>query len=425
MKDWRRERWRKLFLRESTQQTVTWLLMQRGVRDYCIRIADDDGTVATVREDQDPVEAFVDALGAKARERDLALESVAGLLEDGFLAFEDGRVFVVNLPAAQSGAGAPSALSDQEQPEERAPDARTKAAERARRYRQNLKNRGAGDNGERDGSSRPVTEERHAPSRSITLGRHAPSRSTVTVPSVTVSRGNSQKEASESLLDQKDQREKPEQPDQSAHAGRDAKRDEGRDGKRDGQSVTERDVTREPTNLAEALALPITPRAKWIADGPGAARADWMQPHLWPEITAVADALAAATGKPSHGRLSSYGRDAGVRALVEAYATGWKQEELVRAVGFVVRSEWWTKDRATRGLSSLSPEVIRRAVAASEVAAPAKRPDLARAPVKTLEEQGFVPPPPGLLEELGLRPGTSPRDAVAAIVAGVAPAVVK
>lgn len=175
---------------------------------------------------------------------------------------------------------------------------------------------------------------------------------------------------------------------------------------------------KEPTNLQESLELPIAERAHWIADGPGAVRADWMQPHLWPEVKAVAEALANATGKPSHARLSSYGRDAGVKALVEAFATGWSQAELERAVVFVVRSDWWTKDRATRGLSSLSQEVIRRAITASEHVTSARRPELSRAPRRTPEEMGCVPPPPGLLEGLGLPAHATPIDAVAAIVGG-------
>jgi hypothetical protein len=40
MKDWSKERWRKLYLREALEQRL-WSVMARGLRDYLIRLAED------------------------------------------------------------------------------------------------------------------------------------------------------------------------------------------------------------------------------------------------------------------------------------------------------------------------------------------------------------------------------------------------
>ena len=54
MKDWSKERWRKLYLREALDQRP-WSVMARGLRDYLIRLAEDDG--ALIRAADEPVEA--------------------------------------------------------------------------------------------------------------------------------------------------------------------------------------------------------------------------------------------------------------------------------------------------------------------------------------------------------------------------------
>ncbi len=65
MKDWSKERWRKLYLRESLEQRL-WSVMARGLRDYLIRLAEDDGTL--IRDDDDPEGALLKALGAHPEE---------------------------------------------------------------------------------------------------------------------------------------------------------------------------------------------------------------------------------------------------------------------------------------------------------------------------------------------------------------------
>jgi len=48
MKDWAKERWRKLYLREALDQRL-WSVMARGLRDYLIRLAEDDGPSSATR----------------------------------------------------------------------------------------------------------------------------------------------------------------------------------------------------------------------------------------------------------------------------------------------------------------------------------------------------------------------------------------
>lgn len=109
---------------------------------------------------------------------------------------------------------------------------------------------------------------------------------------------------------------------------------------------------RRPSNLSEALAIPIRERAELLERDP--LLADLVQAQLWPEVQAIASALGAP-------KLGAYGRDSGVRAVVELYAAGFEQTELETAANALPSHDWWRRER--RGLSSLSPEVVRRALA--------------------------------------------------------------
>lgn len=111
-------------------------------------------------------------------------------------------------------------------------------------------------------------------------------------------------------------------------------------------------------NLGEALKLPIEERSKLLRED--ASMAPWVRPHEWPEIGEVASALAASSGDRTLARLSSYNADAGVRAVVELFASGYTLKELVDVAENLPKTGYWTQ--ASRGLSSLSPEVVRRAI---------------------------------------------------------------
>lgn len=82
-------------------------------------------------------------------------------------------------------------------------------------------------------------------------------------------------------------------------------------------------------------------------------------PERWPEVLSVAQAFARAAALPEQ-RLGQYGRDPGVRALVDLYAAGFTQLELERVAALVPKQPWWSASSRRLGLSSLSIEVVRR-----------------------------------------------------------------
>jgi hypothetical protein len=84
-------------------------------------------------------------------------------------------------------------------------------------------------------------------------------------------------------------------------------------------------------------------------------RAQFVEPHKWPEVVSVANSLAGRVA-----RLGQYHRDTGVRAVVELYAAGYSEEELLKCAKSLPEAEWWKAGNSTKGLSSMSPEVVRR-----------------------------------------------------------------
>lgn len=85
---------------------------------------------------------------------------------------------------------------------------------------------------------------------------------------------------------------------------------------------------------------------------------DWCEPHKWPEVSALARRFTGALGL-ANPRLALYGRDSGVRALVLLLAT-FSVEELERAATRASMDDWLRTN--SRGLSSLSVEVVRRLI---------------------------------------------------------------
>lgn len=112
-----------------------------------------------------------------------------------------------------------------------------------------------------------------------------------------------------------------------------------------------------PSNLEEALKLPIAERAKLCTDEPS--RAEWLEPESWPEVRAVAEALAESLRQPS---VLGGWRDRGVQAVVALFAAGLTPEQAVAAARTAKTDPWWQGGK--RGLSSLTPEVARRALMA-------------------------------------------------------------
>ncbi len=321
MKNFERERWRKLFIRENAQQRAIWPLMQRGIRDYCVRLADDDGTLAIVLRCGDPVEAVLSVLGAHPAEQEHARAAVAGLLEDGFLLAEDGRVSVARLAEAQGEGSEPGAF-ERASATAAGPPAPLSAAERARRYRAEQRRK---RDATRDEASRSTVTERHETTRD------APSQD-----SVTVSRGNSQKEASEALLDsQKSQTNQT----NSATGERDA---------RDAVSVTVRDASpvtgaRDIQALAAAyLRDEFTGRNGGIGGGVA---------ENWPEVLSVFSTAAEAWGNPITIRGGL--KDPRLKFTLERFAEGFTVERLQQAVRRAHFADYIANNQANQTLQTV------------------------------------------------------------------------
>lgn len=122
-----------------------------------------------------------------------------------------------------------------------------------------------------------------------------------------------------------------------------------------------------PSTLEQALALPVCARAEALERDKH--MASWVLPHRWPEVAAVSDALTESAGQPQR-RLGAYERDAGVRAVVALYAMGYTPGLLVAVARGVPTRKWWQQDGASRGLSSLTPEVVARELAVNPLAQP-------------------------------------------------------
>lgn len=112
-----------------------------------------------------------------------------------------------------------------------------------------------------------------------------------------------------------------------------------------------------PTNITEALALPIHWRARALVTQP--LNAQWANPQDWPENIAALRAFEGATGTR---RGFSGPTDRGLATIAGFYAAELTQEQVCAGIVAVVESDWWRKDGASRGLTSISIEVLNRAL---------------------------------------------------------------
>jgi len=380
MKDWSKERWRKLYLRESIEQRL-WSVMARGLRDYLIRLAEDDG--ALIRDSAEPVEDLLRALGAHAGEADWVRAAIELLRRDGFLGGNERSLFVRNLPAAQ--AWEPRAAPTAGEPPTKLTST-SSSNERVRQFRerQRLVDRSAsapfesgastpadalqpGNSGASDSVTSAVTDAVTSPVTGVTGNVSL----AVTSP-VTSSRGSRNLKSSESFLDlQKDKQRDPHPSSTrassvtstvtSAVTGVTSSVTSGvSSGGRRGDRADDDEDENESYSRADreqAVENSVHARAIEVRDHPEVAAVS--HPERWPEVQSVAQAFSRAAGLAEQ-RLGQYGRDPGVRALVDLYAAGFTQAELERVVAIVPKLQWWRASNRRLGLSSLSIEVVRR-----------------------------------------------------------------
>jgi len=96
--DFRRESWRKLYLRENLDQQG-WPLFARGLRDLLIRLARDDGTL--IAHTSAPADDLASTLKADEAEAPQAVVAAGLMLEDGYLSHERGRLFITRFEEGQ------------------------------------------------------------------------------------------------------------------------------------------------------------------------------------------------------------------------------------------------------------------------------------------------------------------------------------
>jgi hypothetical protein len=335
-RDWRKERWRRQHIREPLQERL-WSVVARGLREYLRMLAEDDGTL--IGRADDPITALLKVLNPEAAELELVRAAIATLLRDGFLQIERDSLWISSFAESQA--------SETREPEDVHRSTAASALAGSRPAQTSTK---------RVQDFRKRQRERNADGVSAGVSRRVSAAvETVSVPvpvSVSFSRDDDQ-------VDPSQQRDiqKYTQTDLPLHAHGSAqnvspsvscvpRRDD--DGNGSGWSES---------RIQQTLALPVQSRATLVLDHPGLARV--LKPHQWPEVLAVAAALANAEGQ-SEPLLSNYERDAGVRNLVALFATGVTVAELKVVASTVPKQAWWTASGKRLGLESLTINGVRR-----------------------------------------------------------------
>jgi hypothetical protein len=94
-----RETWRKLYVVESAQHRLL-PVFTRGLRDYLLRLASEDGSLLV--ESEDPRRDFLRLLNADPGERKQILAAFDQLLRIGYLSLDGGRLWITRFVDAQA-----------------------------------------------------------------------------------------------------------------------------------------------------------------------------------------------------------------------------------------------------------------------------------------------------------------------------------
>lgn len=94
-----RESYRKLYVRESAEDRML-PIFARGLRDYLLRHAQEDGTL--LKKTKDWKDDLARALGVHRSETKCFKDALERLLENGFLTFEGGRLWITRFEEAQA-----------------------------------------------------------------------------------------------------------------------------------------------------------------------------------------------------------------------------------------------------------------------------------------------------------------------------------
>lgn len=123
-----------------------------------------------------------------------------------------------------------------------------------------------------------------------------------------------------------------------------------------------------PSSPEGWIRIPVNDRARLLETNKHAA--DWACPHLWPELTELAEAMHGAGGASP--RLLSYQQDPKVRQVVGLLAAGYGPAELVSVATQLPREKFW-RERKLKGerppsLLNLTSETVCRHVETSKPA---------------------------------------------------------
>lgn len=94
-----RESWRKLYVAESAEHRLM-SVVARGLRDYLLRIAGDDGTL--LASTKDAKQDVLRLLNPTSTEKRLVAEAFEELLRIGYLSLEGGRLWITKFVEAQA-----------------------------------------------------------------------------------------------------------------------------------------------------------------------------------------------------------------------------------------------------------------------------------------------------------------------------------
>lgn len=94
-----RESWRKLYVLESAEHRLL-TVFTRGLRDYLLRLASDDGTLLSTTKD--PKKDLFRLLNAEPAERQQIVKGYEDLLRIRYLSFESGRLWITRFEDAQA-----------------------------------------------------------------------------------------------------------------------------------------------------------------------------------------------------------------------------------------------------------------------------------------------------------------------------------
>lgn len=158
-----RESYRKLYVSESAEHRLL-PLFARGLRDYLLRFAMEDGTL--LPKSSKPADDLARVLGAGGAERRSVAHAVSDLIGVGYLSYEGGRLWITRYVEAQ--------------------EARTPGALRQQRYRDTHPRvtRNASSDADGDVTSNVTSNRRDETRREIADGGSAQARATPPPPAV-------------------------------------------------------------------------------------------------------------------------------------------------------------------------------------------------------------------------------------------------